>query len=39
MMHEVIKGTIIRMVRVIRFSYFKVITKLSYSFPSLTPIS
>jgi hypothetical protein len=39
MMHEVIKGTIIRMVRVIQFSYFKAITKLSYSFPSLTPIS
>jgi hypothetical protein len=39
MMHEVIKGTITRMVRVIQFSYFKVITKLSYSFPSLSPIS
>jgi hypothetical protein len=32
-MHEVIKGTIVRMVRVIWLSYFKVITKLSYSFP------
>jgi hypothetical protein len=39
MMHEVMYGTKVRMVRATRFSHVKVITKLCYSFPSLTPIS
>jgi hypothetical protein len=34
MMHEVMKGTNVRMVSVTQFSPFKMITKLPYSFPS-----
>jgi hypothetical protein len=39
MMHKVMYGTKVRMVRVTRLSCLKVISKLSYLFPSLTPIS
>jgi hypothetical protein len=39
MMHKVIYGTKVRMVRATRLSCLKVISKLSYLFPSLTPIS
>jgi hypothetical protein len=39
MMHKVMYGTKVREVRVTWLSRFKVISSLSYSFPSLTPIN
>jgi hypothetical protein len=39
MMHEVTQGTKVRMVRVTWLKRFKMINKLSFSFPSLTPIN
>jgi hypothetical protein len=39
MMHKVMYGRKVSEVRVIWLSRFKVISNLSYSFPSLTPIS
>jgi hypothetical protein len=39
MMHKVMYGTKVRMVRATRLLHLKVISKLSYLFPSLTPIS
>jgi hypothetical protein len=38
-MHKVLYGTKVRMVIATRLSRLKVISKLSYSFPSLVPIS
>jgi hypothetical protein len=39
MMHKVMYGTKVRMVRATWLSRLKVISKLSYLFPLLTPIS